>query len=42
MKAELELSHNTPEVQEFTGFKTAKLPKLFISKFDGTSIHGLA
>lgn len=38
MKAEVELSHSTPEVQEFSGFKTAKLPKLVISKFDGSFI----
>ena len=41
MKTELELSHSTPEVQKFTGFKTVKLPKLVISKFDGTSMVGL-
>ena len=36
MKAELELSQTKPEIQECIGFKTAKLPKLVISKFDGS------
>ena len=36
MKAELELSKTAPEVQECAGFKTAKLPKLEISKFEGS------
>jgi hypothetical protein len=36
MKAELELSRTKPEMQECSDFKTAKLPKLVISKFDGT------
>ena len=36
MKAELELTKTTPEVQECSDFKTAKLPKLVISKFDGS------
>ena len=35
-KAELELSKTAPEVQECTGFKTVKLPKLVISKFEGS------
>ena len=34
MKAELELSKTAPEVQECAGFKTAKLPKLEISKLE--------
>ena len=36
MKAELELTKTTTEVQECSDFKTAKLPKLVISKFDGS------
>ncbi|XP_028408717.1 uncharacterized protein LOC114531281 [Dendronephthya gigantea] len=36
MKAELELSQTKPEIQECSDFKTAKLPKLVISKFDGS------
>ena len=36
MKAELELTKTTPEVQKCSDFKTAKLPKLVISKFDGS------
>ena len=36
MKAELELSKTATEVQECAGFKTAKLPKLEISKFEGS------
>ena len=36
MKAELELTKTAPEVQECSDFKTAKLPKLVISKFDGS------
>ena len=36
MKAELELTQTKPEIQECSDFKTAKLPKLVISKFDGS------
>ena len=36
MKAELELTQTKPEIQECSDFKTAKLPKLIISKFDGS------
>ncbi|XP_028412467.1 uncharacterized protein LOC114535295 [Dendronephthya gigantea] len=36
MQRELALSKTEPEVQECSGFKTAKLPKLVISKFDGS------
>ena len=36
MKAELELTQTKPEIQECSDFETAKLPKLVISKFDGS------
>ena len=36
MKAEVELTQTKPEIQECSDFKTAKLPKLVISKFDGS------
>ena len=36
MKAELELTQTKPEIQECSDFKTAKLSKLVISKFDGS------
>ena len=36
MKAELELTQTKPEIQECSEFKTAKLPKFVISKFDGS------
>ena len=39
MKAELELTQTKPEIQECSDFKTAKLPKLVISKFDGSFMY---
>jgi len=36
MQHELAMSKTEPEVKEFVGSQTAKLPKLFISKFDGS------
>ena len=34
MRTEFELSKNAPEIQECAGFKTEKLRKLVISKFE--------
>jgi hypothetical protein len=36
LKMQHELSKTEPEIKEFASFQTAKLPKLVISKFDGS------